>query len=43
VPAVGSGQVAGEQTDHFPLCADCLELLLADQQAFWLPLRQRRD
>jgi len=41
LPAVGSGHVAGEQQDRFPLCADCLELL-SDAEAFWQPLRQRR-
>jgi hypothetical protein len=39
---VGCGQVAGEDRDRFPLCGDCLELLLADPEAFWRPLRQRR-
>jgi hypothetical protein len=24
------------------LCADCLELLLTDPEAFWRPLRERR-
>jgi hypothetical protein len=43
LPAVGSGSVAGQAEDHSPLCADCLELLLADPEAFWKPLRQRRD
>jgi hypothetical protein len=28
--------------DRFPLCAGCLDLLLADPQAFWQPLRQGR-
>jgi hypothetical protein len=34
MPAVGSGLVAGEQQDHVPLGADCLDLLLADPEAF---------
>ena len=42
LPAVGSGHVAGEEHDRFPLCADCLEVLLADPEAFWEPLRPRQ-
>jgi hypothetical protein len=42
LPAVAQGHVAGEQQDHFPLCADCLELLLSDAEAFWVPLLQGR-
>jgi hypothetical protein len=42
LPAIGCGQVAGEQQDHLPICRDCLELLLADAEAFWKPLWQRR-
>jgi hypothetical protein len=42
LPAVAEGHVAGQQQGRFPLCADCLELLLSDPQAFWLSLRQGR-
>jgi hypothetical protein len=42
LPVVGRGTVAGEQQDRVPLCADCLDLLLGNPEAFWLPLRQGR-
>jgi hypothetical protein len=42
-PTVGQGHVAGERQGHVPLCVDCLELMLRDAEAFWAPLRQRRQ
>jgi hypothetical protein len=42
LPVIGQGHVAGKEQDHLPLCLDCLALLLADADAFWRPLRQRR-
>jgi hypothetical protein len=41
-PAVGQGVVAGRQEGHLPLCLDCIELLLADPEAFWRTVRERR-
>jgi hypothetical protein len=43
LPAVGFGYVAGRESDHLPICRDCFELLLADPEAFWQPLRERRS
>jgi hypothetical protein len=43
VPAVACGHLAGRDEAHLPLCTSCLELLLADPEAFWRPLRQRRE
>jgi hypothetical protein len=42
-PAIGQGIVAGQEQDHLPLCVECLDLLQRDPEAFWRPLRQRRD
>jgi hypothetical protein len=38
-PAVGQGVVAGREEEHLPLCLDCIDLLLADLEAFGWPLR----
>jgi hypothetical protein len=43
LPAIGSGDVAGQESHHLPICQDCLDLLLTDAEAFWRPLRQRRE
>ena len=40
-PAVGEGQVAGQQEERVPLCVPCLELLLADPTAFWAGMRRK--
>jgi hypothetical protein len=42
LPLVGCGHVVGEDHKRIPLCGDCLDLLLADPEAFWRPRRQRR-
>ena len=40
---VAGGIVAGREEQHLPLCLVCLQLLLSDADAFWRPLRERRD
>ena len=42
LPAIGFGYVAGRESDHLPIFRDCFDLLLADPDAFWRPLRERR-
>lgn len=42
LPSVGEGIIAGREESHLPLCQVCLQLLLADTEAFWEPLRARR-
>jgi hypothetical protein len=43
LPALAEGQVAGEQVERLPICTACIELLLADPEQFWRPLRERRQ
>jgi hypothetical protein len=42
LPTIAKGHVARQGQCHLPLCQPCLELLLADAEAFWRPLRQPR-
>ena len=39
-PAVGAGQIAGQQEERVPLCVQCLELLLVDPTGFWAGMRR---
>ena len=40
-PAVGCGQVVGQQEEHLPICVQCIELLLADPRAFWARFKKK--
>ena len=42
-PVADMGHVLGEERDRLPLCLDCLDLLGADVEAFWRPLRRPGD